>query len=342
MNWKRLRRRLRDPVVAAAARLAVRVFGGLSYRGVVRLAGLAGALVNLSPRFRRLTGENLRVAFPEWPAARVAAVRRQVARNLCLTGLETAWFIGHPDEVKNYFVAVSPAAAEAFRRAAAERPLIAVIPHLGNWEMSGQFACLVGHLRLCAVARRNRNPGLDKLVNAGRTRHGLELIPERGAMRLMLRALRQGKSLGILMDQNITPERGGEFVDFFGLPVPTTRAPAALARRVGVEVACFACHREKGGFALDVKSLPKPVAAYTSDLELTQDLLGLNEAFIREHPEQYMWFYERWRLIPPDASPEARARFPSYARPYQARAVSRPAQAPADPEPETPAAEEGG
>nr|OPZ23665.1 MAG: lipid A biosynthesis lauroyl acyltransferase [Lentisphaerae bacterium ADurb.BinA184] len=185
--------------------------------------------------------------------------------------------------------------------------------------MCAQYARLAAGVPLCAVARRLRNPGLDRLVNASRTRHGLELIAERGAMRHMLGALRAGKSLGILIDQNVLPEHGGEFVEFFGLPVPTTRAVAMLARRLGVEAACFACRREGTGFAMEMRALPKPVPAYGSDIELTQDLLRLNEDLIRTCPEQYMWFYERWRHLPPDVDAATRARFPSYARFHRSR-----------------------
>jgi lauroyl/myristoyl acyltransferase len=66
--------------------------------------------------------------------------------------------------------------------------------------------------------------------------------------------------------------------------------------------------------ALRRETLPKPVADYTDDLELTRDLLALHERLIRRFPEQYLWMYERWRYIPAATPPDERARYPFYAK----------------------------
>jgi KDO2-lipid IV(A) lauroyltransferase len=197
--------------------------------------------------------------------------------------------------------------------AAHERgPAIYVTPHLGNWEIMAQAVARHG-VRIHAVAQRVRNPLIAEFVDRTRRVYGLDLLSSRGAAKGLVRALRQGDAVAILMDQNVRPRHGGVFVDFFGLPVPTSRAPASLARRLQVPILCFACLRTPTGFRLREERLPKPTAAYTDDLELTQDLMRTMERLVRQAPTQYMWGYERWRYLPPDCDAQTLDRFPAYA-----------------------------
>jgi KDO2-lipid IV(A) lauroyltransferase len=128
-----------------------------------------------------------------------------------------------------------------------------------------------------------------------------------------MKALREGYQLATLIDQNTRVRDGGIFVDFFGLPVPTSRAPAMFARKLNAWVAVGGCVRQGREYKLFLRELPRPAAEYPDDESLIQDLMHLTEDIVREHPEQYLWIYERWRYIPADASPELAARYPFYA-----------------------------
>ena len=167
---------------------------------------------------------------------------------------------------------------------------------------------------MAAVARRLRNHRLERLVRQARGWHGMEIIHETGAARGVLRALKQGKVVGIMIDQNVKPRRGGVFVDFFGLPVPTSRAPAAFARKLDVPVICAAVVRENGALRLRMATLSRPASQYADDTQLTGEMLALSERFISQYPDQYMWAYRRWQHVPESVCPEVRARFPFYAK----------------------------
>ena len=56
--------------------------------------------------------------------------------------------------------------------------------------------------------------------------HGLRIIFSRGAAREAIHQMKQGRLLGTLIDQNTRVRDGGEFLDFFGLPVPSSVSPA--------------------------------------------------------------------------------------------------------------------
>jgi len=312
MNLRKTWRKIRYPFSAAAIRLVVRLVARMRYSHLEKTARLTGWAAHLFPRNRRIIHANLRTAFPDWSEDRIRRVCRESLNNTCLTGLEFVWFSGRPKLVADSVVYGSSEAYEILQQAARQDvPMLFLTPHVGNWEMSAQFACTEG-ARLCAVARGVKNPGIARLMLERRSQNGLELLPQKGAVKGIVQALRDGKSVGVLMDQNTRERRGGIFVDFFGLPVPTTRAPASLARKMNVQAACFACIRREGRFELHVKSLPRPIADYTDDVELTQGLLKLNEAFAREYPEQYLWLYERWRYVPDGISENILAHYPFY------------------------------
>ncbi len=326
MKW---RRRLRYPLSTAFIRLGRHLVVRLPHPLIAGLARLFGWLLLLIPRARRVGLANLAVAFPEWSAKRRRQTCRQAAYHTCLTGLEALWLAGRPERLDKLVTCGSPAAAKLMQQLAGQgQPLVILTPHLGNWEASGQFACRRG-ARLAAVARHFHNPGIGRLINQMRTAGGMEIIDHKGAVKNTVKAIRQGKSIGVLMDQNVRLRKGGVFVDFFGLPVPTSRAPAFLCLKLGIEAAGAAAIRRGNHLEIQVKKLPKPVAEYADERELTQALLALNEAFVRDHPEQYMWFYERWRYVPADLAPARRPQYPFYAK--TTSEASEPLAAPVPP-----------
>ena len=44
---------------------------------------------------------------------------------------------------------------------------------------------------------------------------------------------------------------------------------------------------------------------------------------IRQFPEQYLWYYQRFNIIPPNCPDELKKRYPYYAKPANARFYSR-------------------
>lgn len=311
MNLRRYSRRAKYAVATAFARLVLFAVKRMRYRHVCRVAGWAGAALTAVPPAKRLVRANLEVAFPDMAPDRLRGLCRENLRNLCLFGFEFAWFSAHPEGIKEAVSYGSEAARQAIQEAVEGQPVMMLTPHVGNWELAAQFACIQG-VRLCAVARPSQSTGIERLLRERRSVNGLEIIDQGGAVKAIVKALRAGKSVGILMDQNLKVRKGGVFVEFFGLPVTTTRAPASLARRLGVKVACFACIRKSDGFEIHVKQLPRPIADYADDIDLTQDMLALNEQFAAEHPEQYLWLYERWRSAPPGLDRHKLQRYPYY------------------------------
>src|SRR5207247_1083877 len=117
--------------------------------------------------------------------------------------------------------------------------------HLGNWELLAAAHRLTG-FPLSIVVRPLDAPWLDALAEKLRRSAGVELIAKRGALRPVLEALRRGRMIGILMDQNAA-RREGVFVDFFGRPASTSRSIALLAVRTRTPVVPVFARRDADG-----------------------------------------------------------------------------------------------
>ncbi|MDD3117702.1 MAG: hypothetical protein PHQ27_00860 [Victivallales bacterium] len=281
---------------------------------IVAFSRLCGWTVYIIPGFYKLTTANIRTAFPELPAREVGRIARHSMANITRTILEFFWFANAPERVEKHVVIHDEARRRIAEHVKRGERIIFVSPHLGNWEATGLKMSLSSGLDFAVVVRPQRNPFINRLIRRSRQSCGGEVIDAKGAVKKMLRAVRNGKSMATLIDQNTRVRDGGVFVDFFGLPVPSSRAPALFARLPGVQVYVGGgIHTPDGKITTFLNALPRPAAEYESETAMIQDLMRLTEAVIRRYPEQYLWLYKRFQYIPPDARPEIRRRFPYYA-----------------------------
>ena len=189
---------------------------------------------------------------------------------------------------------------------------IVLTGHVGNWELAGAVLRLEG-LPLVAVERPIENPYVDAHVS--RTRGGGEaLIVKHGAVRSISRALRGGRWVAILPDQNAG--RHGVYVPFFGIPASTYPLAGSLAVRQRVPVYFGAAIRRGRGFRYDY-SLRRVQVPDTGDERADARTLLVAfhawlEETIRANPEQYFWLHRRWRSRPTREPPDPR--LPAYAR----------------------------
>ncbi|HQL08224.1 MAG TPA: lysophospholipid acyltransferase family protein [Lentisphaeria bacterium] len=302
--------KIRDAMMNALLPPLLWVVGCCSGRTLRRIAALGANLARVFyPGGLRLIAANLAIALPELTAP---ARRRLAVDNLMHTlwmGLDVISNLSHPERLRSRVVAPDP---QLYTNDSV-KPFILCLPHLGNWELFGQATPLFG-IKSAAVAKTFSNRKLTELVFKARESNGLEIIPHQGAARGVLAALRNGRNIGLLIDQNVSPSRGGIYASFFGLPAPTSRLPAMLARRLGLPVLIGTCVRGDDGLLhFDSEPLAKAVADYPDDASLTQDILHATEALVKRHPEQYIWLYRRWRRIPGNTPAEVAGRFPYYA-----------------------------
>jgi KDO2-lipid IV(A) lauroyltransferase len=275
-------------------------------------AGAAfGRLVwRLSPSQRRITRSNLEMAFgPELTSKKRDQIARGSFESMGMTIFEFMQFpkLSREDVLSRVrFVNI-----EAMDRALAQgRGVIAATAHLSNWEFFAAAFASSGR-PLAAIVRPLDNRRLDRHVEALRTSKGLEVVPRGIALRAGLKALKQGKVLAFLMDQNAA--RHGVFVPFFGRPAATVSGPAALALRLDVPmIFCYSRREADGGFSLIFSDQVNPIQDFTNEeqniIATTALLTKKIEDAVRARPEHWLWMHPRWRTGPGDACDEVSRR----------------------------------
>lgn len=294
-------------------------------------AWIGGQIMNWIPSIRNLARANLRIAFPEYSEAEVRRVACCSLCNLARNIVEFVWLNGHAERIERCYSLLPEVAEKLKGHVARGERLIFVNPHIGSWEASGVMAPYYTGTDMAAIAKPVRNPYLNRLFNRGNREKvkGFHIIFARGAIRAAMKALREGQSVGTLIDQNTRVRDGGRFVKFFGLPVPSSTAPAVLmkyciSRKIPAVIMFGASVRhEDGRIYAHSEYLPKPFAEYRDEVEVLQDLITISESYIRRYPEQYLWFYHRFRYIEPEWPEELKKRFPYYAEETSAHFYSK-------------------
>lgn len=182
------------------------------------------------------------------------------------------------------------------------RGLIALAPHLGNWEVIAPYLASIAPLT--AMYQPLDIPAMDKLILDGRSKCNINMAPtNRKGVMMLLKALQQGNIVGILPDQLPGKDAGSEFASFFGQDVLTMSLVHSLINRTQSRAIALFAKRVPSGFKVIV--LPADEAIYSEDILVS--LRGLNasvENCVHLAPAQYQWEYNRFRL--PKAHQRAR------------------------------------
>ncbi|WP_163990505.1 lysophospholipid acyltransferase family protein [Pyxidicoccus caerfyrddinensis] len=298
---KRLKRFLRYLLIRGVLLLLQPLPLGVARALGARLGALAYTLVGGE---RRKALKSLAVAFPEKSDAERQAVARDAFRHLGAAALEVAC-TGALDRGLERLVAWPEEDRRVLETALARgRGVVFVSGHVGNWELLARRVARAGYPSQ-SIAKETTDPRLTELVGRFRERGGVRSIwrGQEGAARAMLRALRSGEILGILIDQDTRVQ--SLFVPFFGQLAATPRAAADLAIRTGAAVVTGFCHRVEGGYHLSMEEVPVPQTddREAAALELTAALSARIEAAIRRTPEQWVWMHQRWKTRPSPAAP---------------------------------------
>ncbi len=260
---------------------------------------LGGLFFRLGRRRRRVAIDNLAGAFPDWPASQHRQVAldssRHLGANFC--DILSARRFNLRQLCKRVRLEGFEHLAEAARR---ETGYLITTPHFGHWEIC---AWIIGAYcpPFSVVGRPLDNPHLDHVLTQIRTRFGNPLIPKRGAVRGMLKALKAGGGVGLLIDQRVQ-KREGILVPFFGRPASTSPMLAKMSIKCGAPVVAAYCYPEpKGRYrvvfkpAIEADSVDPSTQRDEAVRQLTRRYLASAEEAIGERPHLWLWAHNRWK-----------------------------------------------
>ncbi len=285
--------------------LLVRLLVGLVRLLPLRAAWALGAMLGrvgwwVLPGYRRLARHNLRIAFPEKPAAERNLIARdsfsRFGANL-LCGVRTAFM-----RVDEFRARIEPASLEAWARAMREpnargRGALALLSHLGCWEMWARISALVPGLRSGTIYQPLRDARLEAWVRRLRAAHGLELFDRKTGFHAPAAFVRAGNALGVLADQHAGD--GGVWTPFFGRLASTSPLAALIARRAGVPLVPTAMVTAGPARWRVLTGAPLTPRPGESAAALTIRVNAALEEQIAASPADWFWVHNRWKTPKP-------------------------------------------
>jgi KDO2-lipid IV(A) lauroyltransferase len=248
---------------------------------------------HIGPRYKahRIARRNLELLFPQMPEAEKRQILLKMWDNL---GRVLCEYPHLPREAMSRRIRIE--GQEHIRAAQASgRPLLFLSGHFGNWEIGPKSAFIFG-LPLMLAYRPPNNPLVDTLIHYVRRSYYAGMYAKGSlAARGLLKALKRGQALGILIDQKLN---SGIKVPFAGLPAMTSPLPAEFMLHYNAMILPTRVIRTQGAHFI-TRILPPPVFTRTEDIQadvtaITAQLNDLLAQWLREQPEQWFLVHKRW------------------------------------------------
>ncbi|HTS16183.1 MAG TPA: lysophospholipid acyltransferase family protein [Verrucomicrobiae bacterium] len=310
-RWKRLRHRL-EAALLTPALWAIPFFPYQAVRRVGRSLGWLGYW--LLGGQRRVALANLDVAFGDTKTHREKTrIARTSFQTFGAAMLGLFWSARFTPALTKRIVEVHDSSLQIIRDCVARgKGVIFIMMHYGDWELQAP-AFGFREIPITVIAKKMRNPALERIFVQLRSRWGHRVVAGPYAMLHVLRTLRRGGCVAVLVDQHVGLRSGGTWCDFFGLPVLTNSTIGQLELRSGAAIVTSIAHPlPDGRIRIDCQELPyQPSGDAPADIQMiSQRCLDFCEAVIRQNPDHWLWSYKRWRARP---HPEF-GRFPAYSR----------------------------
>jgi KDO2-lipid IV(A) lauroyltransferase len=178
--------------------------------------------------------------------------------------------------------------------------LIGITGHIGNFELLAAYIASLGY-RIAVIGRELYDARLNQMLVDNREALGLTNFSTTESPRTILRWLKSGGALGVLIDTDSTRVRGA-FVPFFGRLANTPIGQSLLGLHAGAAFLPMACLRtDDNRYRIIIKRevCISPSGNMEEDAcQMTQACTKVLEKIIAENKSQWIWLHNRWHTSP--------------------------------------------
>lgn len=175
--------------------------------------------------------------------------------------------------------------------------IITMTAHYGNWELLS-LAVAAKFTPLSIVGRDLDSSVMNKILMKNREQFDIEILSKSGAMKGLIKALKNNRPVGLLVDQN-TKSNEGELVDFFSKKARHTPSAAILAKKFdAVIIPAFITTHDN--YETYVIKFYEPILYDENDdenslLKCIQAQADVTQKAIEEKPDEWFWLHKRWK-----------------------------------------------
>ena len=275
--------------------------------GLSKILGSLGFAVD--KRGRNTAIENLTLIFGcEKDASEIRALAKLSYQSFAQTVVDQFWSKRLTSQNIETYCTLEAEDWEAID-AARETGAIWVTPHYSNFEW---IALIMGFrdYSFTIVAQDFKNPSLTETYKKNREVSGHQVIPQRGALRQLLKSLKNKGHAAFLTDLTIPPSKAATIIECFDHKTCVTAIHAELMKRTGLPVIPGICIPRDDGTYLFKGFKALSFGPDDNEQTIAQACWNVFEPHIREHPAPWLWMYKHWRYLPKGEED----RYPSYAR----------------------------
>ena len=300
MSGKRLRKRVRRWLVYVFVLFFVRLLRSLNRLTAIRLTLLIGRIAFcLAKGARNRTIRHLTWAFgTEKSPEEIKSLAQKAFLNLATSAADAIRLPILIEQGLSSLVTV-----EGFHHLknahAKGKGTILLSGHFGNWELLAAWLVQIG-LPLKVIGRSAYDPRLDEMIVDLRNKAGYTNIPRGKGSKEIVRSLKLGYALGLLIDQDTKVK--GVFVNFFGRPAHTATGPVILSQKFGAPIVPIFVRLRKDltyhVYCGEELSLENTGDEKRDLIANTQKCSDVYERIIRRFPDQWVWMHQRWKKQP--------------------------------------------
>ena len=248
-------------------------------------------IYKLIKKRRLIALANLKMAFPEKDTQEIEHIAIESFKIMIKAFLCTLWFNTYLKDPKKVFVINREVVDEAYNQ---NKGVIAALMHMGNMEAIIKAA--EGY-NVVTVAKEQRNPYLNKFINESRKNDlNLTVFPKsKSTSKELIKRLNNKEIFALFSDHRDK----GALVNFFGMEAKAPTGAISLALKFDIPLIWGYNYFNSDNSCTSVVEKFEMVKTgnFKEDvLNNTQRLIKNMEEVIRKHPEQWMWFHDRWSL----------------------------------------------
>ena len=279
----------------------------LTESGAKRFSRIVAWLAYRALRYRRRVAlRNLRDSFPDKSPEELQSILRNSYINF---GIVTVEFLrlGSKAGKKASSELIINGSEHLDRVLKNKSGSVLAAGHIGNWELLGS-AMAQRWPPVKGIAVHMSNPYSDKFIEKLRFDGFEEVIYKSEPATSFLKSLKEGCNLGVISDQDAG--KSGVFIDFLGRKASTPKGAAFFALKAKVPLfTVYSKRLDDGNYQAEIIPVELDYDGKITEEKIktaTQEIAYRLENFIRENPDQWLWFHKRWKTRPPDEQEKKR------------------------------------
>ncbi|MBL0687492.1 MAG: lipid A biosynthesis acyltransferase [Sulfurospirillum sp.] len=179
----------------------------------------------------------------------------------------------------------------------AGKGVIFLTAHYGNWEL---LPLCVGanYGKLWGVGRNLDSKKMNDVLQKNRNQFNVHMLEKTGAIRGLLKALKAGENVGLLVDQN-TSEKEGILINFFGKLARHTPSAALIARKTQTPI--IPAYITTDDYQNYDITFYEPIITDKTDnseediRKSVQAQADITQKIIEKKPDEWFWLHRRWK-----------------------------------------------